>query len=100
MSVHTIVGIGGIIMYRIYMCILLHEWDGSTGEFGSRLAVLARPKGGPMQKPRFEYSPVLPNLTSVIIGLLYHSHWLRMTVADLNGSNAPVILQDRTSANL
>ena len=39
--------------------------------FGSRLAVLARPEGGPIQKPRTEYSPVLPDLRSAIIYLLY-----------------------------
>ena len=40
-----------------YNIILLHEWEGSTV--------------GPIQKPRTEYSPVLPDLRSAIIYLLY-----------------------------
>ena len=39
--------------------------------FGSRLAVLACPTVGPIQKPRTEYSPVLPDLRSARIYLLY-----------------------------
>ena len=65
-QLHVIVGMGNIYIY-----IIARVGGQYRRIFGSRLAVLAQPQGGPMQKPRIKHSPVLPDLKNAIIYLLY-----------------------------
>ena len=66
---HHLHYIVNLFLHIISICIYIIAQVGGQYRriFGSRLAVLAQPYGGPIQKPRIEYSPVLPNLKSVII---------------------------------
>ena len=43
----------------------------------SRVAVLAQPKGGTIQKPRTEYFPIMLDLRNAIIYLLHEWSWAR-----------------------
>ena len=56
---------------HIYIYIIARVEGQYKRIFGSRLAVLAQPLGGPIKMTRTEYSPVLPDLTRVIIYFLY-----------------------------
>ena len=55
------------ILLMKYGCVILHDFGGQYEEtFSSRVAVLARPKGGPIQNQRVEYFPYCPTQGSAM----------------------------------
>ena len=62
--------------------ILLHDWEVSTGEYLAQgWQYLVRPQRGPIQKPRTEYSAVLPDVRSRLLydSLVVQLYLLRVT---------------------
>ena len=83
-SVNCLVGVNFDVYIQCFLAIYIHVTMYMFTHYctsGRVVEVTIRP----MQKPRNEYSPVLPDCTSYI-------HWLCMTVTDSNGRHDPEVL--------